>query len=644
MALKIEDYGLIGDAHTGALVGRDGSIDWACLPRFDSRACFARLVGDEENGFWRIAPTASPLPGRGEPLLAARRRYIDDTLVLESEFDTDSGTVRITDFMPRRDQYPEIVRLVEGVSGTVEMRMDLVIRFGTGKVTPWVRDTGAVLSAIAGPDALALWTPVHTVGAQMTTTARFQVSAGHSVPFVLAWHPSHTAPPRPTDATYAMRQTTKWWHEWSSLALLGNDEWADAVMRSAITLKALTFEPTGGIIAAPTTSLPEAIGDGRNWDYRYCWLRDATLTLSSLMAAGYHDEALAWRDWLLRAVAGDPSKLQILYGVAGERDLFEREADWLSGYEGSKPVRTGNAAADQFQLDVYGEVISVLHESRRLGDDAGPAWDLEIKLVEFLEDGWRQPDDGIWEVRGPRRHFTHSKVFAWVAIDRAIKDTEQFGFEGPVDKWKALRQDIFDEVCEKSFDANRNTFTQYFGSKELDASVLMIPLVGFLPATDPRVEGTVAAIERELTADGFVLRYSTGDGVGVDGLSSREGAFLPCSFWLADCYNLMGRRDDAVALFNRLLSLRNDLGLLSEEYDPVTGRLVGNFPQAFSHIELMDTAINLSGDQQWTSGMTHKERLEGSRFEFRKRIRNRPRPHHPVLHIPHHGQGRRPRS
>jgi GH15 family glucan-1,4-alpha-glucosidase len=636
VALRIEDYGLIGDTHTAAIVGRDGSIDWLCLPRFDSGACFARLVGDEENGFWRLAPKESPLPGRGKPLLAERRQYVDDTLVLESEFDTKSGTVRVTDFMPIREQFPEIVRLVEGISGTVEMRMDLVFRFGTGNTIPWVRSDAAVLNAIAGPDALALWTPVATRGEQMTTVAEFSVNAGHSVPFVLAWHPSNIAPPRPTDATYAKRQTTRWWKDWSSLALTGDDAWSAAVMRSLITLKALTYEPTGGIVAAPTTSLPEAIGDGRNWDYRYCWLRDATLTLSSLMAAGYHDEALAWRDWLLRAVAGDVSKLQILYGVAGERDLFERELDWLSGYEGSRPVRDGNAAAAQFQLDVYGEVMSTLHESRRMGDRAGPAWDLELKMLDFLETGWREPDDGIWEVRGPRQHFTHSKVLAWTAVDRAIKDIERFGFEGPIDKWKALRQDIFDEVCEKGYDPERKTFTQYYGSKELDASTLMTAIVGFLPATDERIIGTVAAIERELTSDGFVLRYTTGDQVGVDGLSSREGAFLPCSFWLADCYSMIGRRDDAVALFERLLSLRNDLGLLSEEYDPVARRLVGNFPQAFSHIELIDTAINLSRDSDWTRGMTRKDRLEGTVVDIHRRLKNRPpRPHHPVLRHRH---------
>ena len=631
MALKIEDYALIGDTCTGAIVGRDGSIDWLCVPRFDSDACFARLVGDESNGFWRIAPAASPSPGHGPPMLAQRRRYIPKTLVLETEFETGTGTVRITDCMPERALHPEVVRLVEGIEGTVAMRMDLVIRFGLGRIIPWVRREGSVLSAIAGPDALALWTPVNARGEDLTTVAEFTISAGQQVPFVLAWHPSNEAPPRPTDALFAVRATTRLWEDWSALALTGDDEWADAVLRSVITLKALTYEPTGAIVAAPTTSLPESLGGPRNWDYRFCWLRDATLTLSSLMAAGYHDEAMAWRDWLLRAVAGNPSDLQILYGVAGERDLFEREADWLSGYEGSRPVRTGNAAAGQFQLDVYGEVISMLHESRRLGDNAGPAWDLEIALLKFLEDGWRDPDDGIWEVRGPRRHFTHSKVFAWVALDRALKDITEFGFEGPADRWRALRDEIHSEVLANGFDAERNTFTQYYGSKELDASTLMIPIFGFLPATDPRVVGTVEAIERELMSDGFVLRYSTGEGVSVDGLATREGAFLPCSFWLADCYELMGRHNEAVTLFNRLLSLRNDLGLLSEEYDPITQRLVGNFPQAFSHISLINTAVGLSRDTNWSEGMTHRARLSGSRLDARRRAQRRPRRHHPIL-------------
>lgn len=631
MALRLEDYALIGDTCTGAIVGRDGSIDWLCLPRFDSDACFARLVGNEENGFWRIAPQQSPRPGEGAPLLAQRRRYIEKTLVLETEFDTGAGTVRITDCMPERGVHPEIVRLVECLDGSVAMRMDLTIRFGMGKVVPWVRRQGSVLSAIAGPDALALWTPVNTRGESMSTVAEFSVSEGQRVPFVLAWHPSNVAPPRPTDATFAVRATTRLWQDWSALATTGDDEWADAVLRSAITLKALTYDPTGGIVAAPTTSIPEALGGPRNWDYRFCWLRDATLTLSSLMAAGYHDEAMAWRDWLLRAVAGDPADLQILYGVAGERDLFERELGWLSGYEGSRPVRSGNAAAGQYQLDVYGEVISMLHESRRLGEDAGPAWDLEVALLDFLEDGWRKPDDGIWEVRGPRQHFTHSKVQAWVAIDRALKDISEFGFDGPKDRWLALRDEIRAEVLAKGFDSERNTFTQYYGSKQLDASVLVIPATGFLPASDPRVVGTVEAIERELMVDGFVLRYSTGDEVGVDGLASREGAFLPCSFWLADCYELMGRHDDAVALFNRLLSLRNDLGLLAEEYDPIAKRLVGNFPQAFSHISLINTAVDLSRDMKWSEGMTHKSRISGTRLDARRRARSRPRQHHPIL-------------
>jgi GH15 family glucan-1,4-alpha-glucosidase len=616
MALKIEDYAIIGDTHTAAIVGRDGSIDWLCIPRFDAPACFARLVGDESNGYWRIAPKSSPHPGQGEPVLSTRRRYRDDTLVLETEFDLAEGTVRVTDCMPVRVTNPEVVRLVECLKGRVEMRMDLAIRFGYGEIVPWVRNLDGLTTAVAGPDALALWSSVETHGEDFTTVAEFSLIEGQRVSFVLSWFPSHVPLPRPVDALYAIEETTQWWKEWASWALFENDPWRDAVMRSEITLKALTYAPTGGIVAAVTTSLPETLGGARNWDYRYCWLRDATLTLDALMAAGYHDEAVAWRDWLLRAVAGDPSKLQIMYGPAGERLLEEREIKWLKGYEGSSPVRVGNAASGQYQLDVYGEVISALHESRRGGMDAGPAWDLELVLLDFLEDGWRAPDDGIWEVRGPRRDFTHSKVMAWVAMDRAVKDVENYGYPGPVDRWKATRDEIKKEVLANGFDATRNTFTQYYGSKALDASVLMIPLVGFLPPSDTRVVGTVEAIERELTHDGFVLRYDAENATDVDGLSGREGAFLACSFWLADNLELIGRSADAHELFERLLSLRNDVGLLSEEYDPVAQRLVGNFPQAFSHISLVNTAINLSGasntaDSHWTKGVTTRDRVAG---------------------------------
>jgi len=624
VALKLEDYGVIGDTHTAAIVGRDGSIDWLCLPRFDSDACFARLIGDESNGYWRLAPAESPPPGHGPPLMATRRRYRDDTLVLETEFTVASGTVRVTDCMPVREDSPEVVRLVECISGRVEMRMDLSIRFGHGSIVPWVRRRDGLLTAIAGPDALALWTPVRARGEDMTTVAEFAVSEGQRVPFVLAWYPSHLQPPRPLDGHYGVDDTTQWWEDWSSLAVAPDGPWRDAIMRSVITLKALTYAPTGGIVAAATTSLPETLGGVRNWDYRFCWLRDATLTLSALMVAGYYEEAVAWRDWLLRAVAGEPSKLQIMYGPAGERNLSERELEWLGGYETSRPVRVGNAAAGQFQLDVYGEVMSALHESRRGGMDPGPAWPLEQMLLDFLEDGWRQPDDGIWEVRGPRRNFTHSKVMAWVAMDRAVRDVEEFGLEGPVDRWRRVRDEIHAEVLEKGYDAERQTFTQYYGSRELDASVLMVPLVGFLPPKDPRVVGTVNAIERDLTQDGFVLRYDAENAGHVDGLEGREGAFLACSFWFVDNLQLIGRHDDAVAMFERLVSLRNDLGLLSEEYDPVDKRLVGNFPQAFSHISLINSAVNLSSSEPWTEGMTHQDRIKGHRVNATHRARMHP--------------------
>jgi GH15 family glucan-1,4-alpha-glucosidase len=635
VALAIEDYAVIGDTHTAAIVGRDGSIDWLCLPRFDSPACFAALVGDERNGYWRIAPRESPLPGEGPPLLSTRRGYRGDTLVLETEFTVASGTVRIVDCMPVGAGHPEIVRVVEGVSGRVEMRMDLCIRFGYGEIVPWVRQIDGLVRAIAGPDGLALWSPVHTQGENMATVAHFAVSAGERVPFVMAWFPSHEDPPHPIDASFSIEETTRWWTDWASLSNCPAGPWRDAIVRSVITLKALTYAPTGGIVAAPTTSLPEALGGSRNWDYRYCWLRDATLTLTALNAAGYHDEALAWRDWLLRAVAGEPSKLQIMYGPAGERSLEEGEISWLGGYEGARPVRIGNEAANQYQLDVYGEVISALHESRRFGMDPGPAWDLEKILLDFLESGWREPDDGIWEVRGPRRHFTHSKVLAWVAMDRAVKDVEDYGFEGPVEKWKALREEIHAEVCEKGFDRERNTFTQSYGSAELDASVLMIPLVGFLPPSDPRVSGTVDAIEANLTSDGFVMRYDAVNTGHVDGLSGREGAFLACSFWLVDNLELIGRHDDALALFERLVGLSNDVGLLSEEYDPIAKRLVGNFPQAFSHISLVNSAValNVPGTPPDAADHSHIARTTGRRVALKNRSRSRSvRLHHVPIH------------
>ncbi len=606
MALRIEDYGIIGDTHTAALVGIDGSIDWLCLPRFDSDACFAKLLGDGSNGYWRIAPSA--VFGAGQSAAAsaaastgsgsgraARRSYRGDTLVLETEFDTPEGTVRVVDCMPIRETHPEVVRMVVGVRGRVPVRMELAVRFGFGRVVPWVRRLDGLLSAVAGPDGLVLWTPVHTRGEDMRTVADFTVSEGEHIPFVLTWFSPSEDPPRPTDARYAIEDTEQWWNEWAAECTF-EGEWRDAVVRSLVTLKALTYQPTGGIVAAATTSLPESLGGGRNWDYRYCWLRDATLTLEALMRGGYHQEAIEWRDWLLRAVAGDPKDLQIMYGPAGERRLEEWEVPWLTGYEGSSPVRIGNAAAGQFQLDVYGEVMSALYEACKVGDEVtDPAWDLQCALMDFLESGWAEPDDGIWEVRGPRRHFTHSKVMAWVAVDRAVRTVEECNLDGPVDRWRALRSQIHDEVCSKGYNSDVGAFTQYYGATELDASVLMIPLVGFLPAGDERVRSTVEAIERDLTEDGFVLRYKAADAHDVDGLAGREGAFLACSFWLADCLELIGRHDDARVLFEKLLSLRNDLGLLAEEYDALSGRQVGNFPQAFSHVSLVNAAYNLSG-------------------------------------------------
>ena len=590
VALPIEDYGIIGDLHTAALVGRDGSIDWLCLPRFDSGACFARLLGTEDHGSWKLAP-------KGE-VRASHRHYRGETLVLESEFVTDEGTVRVVDCMPIRQRNPEVVRLVEGVRGKVTMEMRLTIRFEYGQVVPWVRRNDGTLTAVAGPDALSLWTTVPTHGSDLSTVAEFTVSEGQTVPFSLAWYPANESPPRPIDAVYAIEDTQQWWEEWVSQCTY-EGEFRDAVVRSLITLKALTYEPTGGIVAAPTTSLPETLGGGRNWDYRYCWLRDATLTLESLMRGGFYQEAMAWRSWLLRATAGDPSQLQIMYGAAGERRLDEWEVDWLPGYEGAQPVRIGNAAAGQFQLDVYGEVLSALYESVQPDDPEGDAaWELQLSLLSFLEEGWRDPDDGIWEVRGPRRHFTHSKVMAWVAFDSAVKTVEVHHLPGPVERWREIRQEIHDQVCDQGFNVSTGSFTQYYGSDRLDASLLMIPLVGFLPATDPRVRATIEAIERDLVEGDFVLRYRTADSGEVDGLVGHEGAFLACSFWLADCLALLGRSHDARQLLDRLLDLRNDLGLLSEEYDPVAGRLVGNFPQAFSHVSLVNSAAKISGNSK----------------------------------------------
>ncbi|MGH9016679.1 MAG: glycoside hydrolase family 15 protein [Acidimicrobiales bacterium] len=587
MTLPIEDYGLIGDLHTAALVGRNGSIDWLCLPRFDSASCFARILGEPDHGFWQLAPTARKY--------TTRRQYRKDTLVLETEFETGTGAVRLIDCMPIREDAPQVVRVVEGVRGHVDMAMRLQIRFGYGAVVPWVRSSGSLISAVAGPEALALWTPVETHGRDLTTAADFTVRQGEQVPFVLSWFPSHLDAPRPVDPRFAIEDTQLWWEDWSSHCTFVGP-WRDAVMRSLITLKALTYQPTGGIVAAPTTSLPETLGGGRNWDYRYCWLRDATLTLESLMRGGYFDEAMAWRNWLLRAVAGDPADLQIMYGPGGERRLDEWEVPWLRGYENSAPVRIGNAAAGQFQLDVYGEVMSALYVASKVGGVLSETvWDLQRILIKFVEEKWSEPDDGIWEVRGPRRHFTHSKVMAWVAVDRAIKMVDDCGESGPAAEWRKLADTIHEQVCAEGFNEKVGAFTQYYGSDALDASLLMIPLVDFLPATDPRVRSTIEAIESDLTEDGFVLRYRATEAHSVDGLEGHEGAFLACSFWLADCLRLIGRQDDANALLSRLVGLSNDLGLLSEEYDAVTKRQVGNFPQAFSHVSLVNSAYNLTG-------------------------------------------------
>lgn len=587
MALPIEDYGLIGDTQTAALVGRDGSIDWLCLPRFDSAACFAALLGTPSNGRWLLEPAGGSR--------TVSRRYREGTLVLETEIASASGKVRLIDLMPIRQRAPDVVRIVEGVEGRVPMRMELVIRFGYGSAVPWVRHEPDGISAVAGPDALRLHTPVPTHGREMTTVAEFEVAAGDRVPFVLTWHPSIEAAPPPVDAEVALDETASWWREWSDRCDAFGP-YHEAAVRSLITLKALTYAPTGGIVAAATTSLPELIGGVRNWDYRFCWLRDATFTLYALMLAGYVEEAASWRDWLLRAVAGDPSQLQIMYGAAGERHLPEIVVDWLPGYERSTPVRIGNAAARQFQLDVYGEVMDAMHQARGAGIASDRAsWALQRTLMDFLESNWREPDEGIWEVRGPRRDFTHSKVMAWVAADRAVKAVERHGLDGPVERWRALREEIHAEVCREGYDSDLGAFTQFYGSRSLDASLLMMPLVGFLPVHDERVSGTVRAIEHGLAHDGMVLRYETDERRTIDGLPPGEGAFLPCSFWLVDCLALLGRTEEARTRFERLLGLTNDLGLLAEEYDTDAGRLVGNFPQAFSHVALVNSVSNLSG-------------------------------------------------
>jgi GH15 family glucan-1,4-alpha-glucosidase len=586
VAERIEDYGIVGDLQSVALVSRHGCIDWLCFPRFDSGAIFASLLGEPENGHWTLQPAGDfTSPGR---------RYRGHTLVLETELETDSGAVRLIDFMPPRGRVPDVVRIVEGVRGSVDMRMELALRFDYGSVVPWVRNLDGNLVGIAGPDGVTLRTPVELVGRDLRTFAEFTVREGDRVPFVLTWFPSNESLPEPVDAEHALSDTIRFWEDWTGECAF-EGRWRDAVLRSLVTLKALTYAPTGGIVAAPTTSLPEALGGVRNWDYRYCWLRDATLTLLAFLRAGYLEEARRWRDWLLRAIAGSPTDIQIMYGVAGERRLTEIELPWLAGYESSRPVRIGNGACDQLQLDVYGEIIDALYTARVKGLEASDdVWSMSTKLFDWLESGWRDPDEGIWEVRGPRRHFTHSKVMAWVAFDRAVKTVEKFGREGPVDRWRATRDAIKADVLENGYNAGVGAFVQSYGSDRLDASLLLIPLVGFLPARDERVAGTVEAIQRDLLRDGFVERYRADEeNVGVDGLPPGEGVFLPCSFWLVAVLVRMGRLDEAIELYERLLSLRNDLGLLSEEYDPETQRLVGNFPQAFTHLTLVETAFSL---------------------------------------------------
>ncbi len=582
---RIEDYALIGDLQTAALVERGGSVDWLCFPRFDSMACFAALLGGPEHGRWLLAPVGDATP---------TRRYLHDTLVLETTWETPAGVARVFDFMPPRGRAPDIVRIVEGVEGSVRIRSELVIRFGYGEVVPWVRHLGDARQAVAGPDALSFRTPAPTRGENMQTISEVTVEEGERVPFVLTWYPSHEEPPARVDAEVALAETETFWREWNARSKLDlPEEWRDVIQRSLMVLKALTYAPTGGIVAAPTTSLPERIGGVRNWDYRYCWLRDATLTLLALLHADYVEEARDWRRWLLRAVAGDPADIQIMYGVAGERRLAEFELPWLPGYEGSAPVRIGNAASEQLQVDVFGEVMDALYQARSHGiAKEQHAWRLQRALLDHLERIWSEPDEGIWEIRGRRRHFVHSKVMAWVAFDRAVRTVEEQGLDGPVERWRELREQIHAEVCDRGFDASLGSFVQSYGSKELDASLLLIPLVGFLPSDDPRVEGMVEAVERELLRDGLVLRYRTHD-EGVDGLPAGEGVFLPCSFWLVDCYELLGRHDEAHALFDRLVGLANDLGLLAEEYDPEAKRLLGNFPQAFTHLALVNSAFNV---------------------------------------------------
>jgi len=597
MSTPIEDYALIGDCKSAALVARNGSIDWLCWPRFDSDACFAALLGAPDHGRWLVAPCQQA---------KITHRYRPDTLILETQFETDDGAATLVDFMPFRSDHSEIVRLVVGTRGKLKMCTELVLRFGYGAIVPWVtRLENGALRAIAGPDMAVLRSPVHVKGKDMTTVGEFTVSRGETIPFVLTYSRSHKPVPDALDPTAALEATEKFWTEWSAKCRPAG-EWSDAVLRSMITLKALTYGPTGGIVAAPTTSLPERVGGERNWDYRFCWLRDATLTLLGAMHAGYYEEAQAWREWLLRAVAGSPDQLQIMYGIGGERRLAEWVADWLPGYEKSVPVRIGNAAHTQLQLDVFGEIMDVQHQARRCGLSTNESgWDAQIKFLEHLKTIWHGPDQGIWEMRGPAQHFTYSKVMAWVAFDRGIKSAETFGLEGPLDDWRQLREEIYDEVCERGFDKKLGTFVQAYGSDQLDANLLLLPSVGFLPVSDPRIAATISAVEKRLLHGGFVMRYSTDE--VEDALPPGEGAFLACSFWLVDVYILQERYDEAETLFRRLVGLANEVGLLSEEYDPALKRLVGNFPQAFSHLALVNSAYNLTRERKPVHQRAHDE-------------------------------------
>jgi GH15 family glucan-1,4-alpha-glucosidase len=609
MASPIEDYAIIGDTETAALVGKDSSIDWLCTPRFDSAAVFAALLGTEEHGRWKLAPAGG--------IQRIERRYRGDTLVLETTFHTDDGVVRVVDCMPIRQQTVDVVRVVEGVTGRVPIHMDLRMRFDYGSSLPWVTHDDGRLHATAGPDSIVLSTPAPIEGAGRATVADFVVSKDDAVPFVFSWHASHEQSPPAFDGLDAVKKTEKWWSEWSTRCRY-DGEWRDLVMRSLITLKALTYAPTGGIVAAATTSLPEWIGSVRNWDYRFSWLRDSVLTLTALLRAGYDEEALAWRDWLLRAAAGEPSKLQIMYGLGGERRLDEYEIDWLPGYEGSAPVRVGNAASGQFQLDVYGETLASLSLMRAIepkqGGAAGrsdAAWDLKVALLEYLEGAWQHPDDGLWEMRGDRQHFTHSKVMAWMAFDTAVETAEFFGLPGPIDRWKASRDEIHAQVLNEGFDPELGSFTQAYGSKQLDGALLQIPFTGFLPPHDQRVLGTVAAIERDLIQDGFVLRYRTEH--ADDGLPPGEGAFLPCSFWLVNNYVMQGRTDEARTLFTKLAAIANDVGIFSEEYDPAGKRQLGNTPQAFTHLTFVNSAFAFENPGATVPTMMETLRRQGSR-------------------------------